>query len=178
MSVKLIDRRWLLCSSLLLAGALSGCTSDMDDLNKYVAGVKARKSTQIEPIPQMKAYEPVPYVVEGRRDPFIAALPDRNGGGDVPASAVRPDLARNKEPLEEFPLDALRLSGVIRFNGRIYAMVKAPDGVIHRVTVGDHLGQNYGTINKVSEAEVNLTEIIPDGFGGYIERPASLAANE
>jgi len=177
MTTRPINRLWL-GGALLTAAALAGCTPDMDDLNKYVASVKARKSTQIEPIPQMKAYEPVPYVVEGRRDPFVAALPDRSSDVNAAASAVRPDLARNKEPLEEFPLDALRLSGVIRFNGRIYAMVKAPDGVIHRVTVGDHLGQNYGTINKVSEAEVNLTEIIPDGFGGYIERPASLAANE
>jgi type IV pilus assembly protein PilP len=57
-------------------------------------------------------------------------------------------------------------------------MVKAPDGVVHRVAVGDHLGQNFGTINKIEPSEIDLTEIVPDGFGGWIERPATLALAE
>lgn len=164
---------------LIATAALAACSHDMDDLQHYADEVKARKTTQIEPIPQMKQYEAVPYVADERRDPFVAALPERSGGaGAAASSAIRPDLARNKEPLEEYPLDALRLVGIVTFNSRIYAMVKAPDGVIHRVTNGDHLGQNYGKITKVTEAEVSLSEIIPDGFGGFIERPAALAANE
>jgi type IV pilus assembly protein PilP len=89
---------------------------------------------------------------------------------------VRPDLNRSKEPLEEYPLDGLKLVGAVTYKGREYAMVKAPDGVIHRVTIGDHMGQNYGKITKVSEAAVSLSEIIPDGFGGFAERPSTLAA--
>lgn len=159
---------------------LSGCGRDMADLETWVAEVKARKSRAIDPIPQMKQYEAYAYVVENRRDPFVVSQGSERtplAGGDS-ATAIRPDLNRSKEPLEEFPLDALRLVGVVSFNARTYALVKAPDAVIHRVTVGDHLGQNYGRIGRVSEAEVTLTEIIPDGFGGYIQRPASLAASE
>ena len=157
---------------------LAACSNGQEDLQRYVDEVKARKSTQVEPIPQMKQYEAYAYVADDRRDPFMPTLAQRNRGTGSDASAVRPDLNRNKEALEEFPLDALRLVGEVAFNGRLYAMVKAPDGVIHRVTLGDHLGQNYGRITKVTEAEVSLTEIIPDGFGGFIERPASLAAAE
>jgi len=167
---------------LALAGTallLSGCGRGMGDLETWVAEVKARKSRAIDPIPQMKQYEAYAYVGENRRDPFVASQGEsRPAEGTESASAIRPDLNRSKEPLEEFPIDALRLVGIVSFNARTYALVKAPDAVIHRVTVGDHLGQNYGRISKVSEAEVNLTEIIPDGFGGYIERAAALAASE
>jgi type IV pilus assembly protein PilP len=63
---------------------------------------------------------------------------------------------------------------VVNYEGKQYAMVKAPDSVIHRVTVGDHLGQNYGKITKISESETDLVEIVADGFGGFTERPATL----
>ncbi|GAC1628088.1 MAG: type 4a pilus biogenesis lipoprotein PilP [Nevskia sp.] len=160
-----------------LSLALAACSGGNDDLQRYVAEVKARKTTQIEPIPQMKQYEAYAYVADDRRDPFVATLA-QHGRGEAADGTIRPDLNRNKEPLEEFPIDALRLVGVVTFNNRIYAMIKAPDGVIHRVTLGDHLGQNYGRITKVAEAEVTLSEIIPDGFGAFIERPATLAAAE
>ncbi|MBV8062889.1 MAG: pilus assembly protein PilP, partial [Nevskia sp.] len=57
-------------------------------------------------------------------------------------------------------------------------MIKAPDGVIHRVSVGNYMGQNFGKITKISESEVDLDEIVPDGFGGFKEQPASLAAEQ
>ena len=162
---------------VLACTVLSACSHSMSDLEIWVAEVKARKSRQIDPIPQMKQYEAYAYIGEDRRDPFISA-PDTQQRADGGDASLRPDLNRNKEPLEEFPIDALRLVGVVTFNAKIYALVKAPDAVIHRVTIGNHMGQNYGRINSVSEAEVALTEIIPDGFGGFIERPAALAATE
>lgn len=160
-------------AGLLLALLLAGCGPDMSDLRQYVDEVKARKTAQIEPIPQMKQYEAFAYQEGGRRDPFMPTLPERErsatGSGPVP------DLNRNKEPLEEFPIDSLRMVGRVNYEGRTYAMVKAPDNVIHRVTIGDHLGQNYGKITAISETEIKLAEIIPDGFGGFVERPATLA---
>ncbi len=164
--------------AVLASMLLSACGNDMSDLEVWVAEVKARKTTQIDPIPQMKQYEAYAYVGDNRRDPFVTSPDTQQRPEAVDGSALRPDLNRNKEPLEEFPIDALRLVGVVTFGAKTYAMVKAPDAVIHRVTIGDHLGQNYGRINKVTEAEVSLTEIIPDGFGGFIERPAALAAAE
>lgn len=169
------------CTLLAMLGAallLTGCSRDMGELESWVAEVKARKSRQIDPIPQMKPYEAYAYSSENRRDPFVASPGELRPNDAGELSALRPDLNRSREPLEEFPIDALRLVGVVTFNARTYAMVRAPDSVIHRVTIGDHMGQNYGRINKVSEAEVSLTEIIPDGFGGYLERPAALAATE
>lgn len=165
-----MSARLLRCLLLVGVAALGACSSD-DDLQQYIAQVKARKSSKIEPIPQMKQYEAFTYVAGDRREPFTPSVPSNSGG-------IRPDMNRNREPLEEFPLDALKMVGVIDYNKTQYAMVKAPDGVIHRVTVGNYMGQNFGKITKISESEVDLDEIVPDGFGGFKEQPATLAADQ
>lgn len=167
---------------LLIAAALAlaGCEQDMDDLIAYAEEVKGRTSKNIEPIPQPKPYEPHTYEPRDRRDPFLPILQSRDAalaaaGG---AGSIQPDLTRPKEPLEEFPLDALRMVGTITMQQRVYALIRAPDAVVHRVSVGDHLGQNYGKITGISETEVVLMEIIPDGLGGWSRRQASVALTQ
>lgn len=158
--------------------ALAGCGQDMSDLEEYAMEVKSRTSRNIEPIPQPQPYEPFVYEAGGRRDPFLPLLQGREealAGSGGQGGAIRPDLNRPKEPLEEFPLDSLRMVGTITMNKRAYALIKAPDAVVHRVSVGDHLGQNYGKITGISETEVVLMEIISDGFGGFVQRPATVA---
>lgn len=164
-------------SVVITAAVLGACSGDMSDLEAKVAEVKSHKSTAIEPIPQVKQFDAFTYDPAGRRDPFAPVEPQKNTQG-FSDSSLKPDLNRNKEPLEEFPLDALRMVGTITANGRTFAMVKAPDGVVHRVSANDHMGQNYGRITAVSESEVSLSELIPDGFGGWMQRPASLALAE
>lgn len=164
------------CSLLSLAALLlTACGSGMEDLEQRVAEVKGRKSQQIEPIPQIKQFEAFDYEPGTRRDPFQRSEPEP---GASAASGPRPDLNRTREPLEEYPLDALRMQGIIETPKVVYALVKAPDGVIHRVAVGNHLGQNYGQIRAIAESEITLAEIVPDGFGGWISRPATLALAE
>lgn len=160
---------------LALTLAVSSCGGDSDDLRSYIEEVKARKTTNIEPIPQIKPHEPFLYMDAGRRDPFANAPTQKAVGG---ALSSLMDPRRNREPLEEFPLDALRLVGTLTIGGQQFALVKDPTGVVHRVTIGNYLGQNYGKITQIAETEVALREIVPDGFGGYIERKAMVAAGE
>ena len=167
-------RRLLAAAAIL---TLAGCSSGMADLEQKVNDIKKQKSTAIEPIPQIKQYEAFAYDAAGRRDPFAPVEPKRSSAG-FDSNGLRPDLNRNKEPLEEFTLDSLRMVGVIEAGGKSFAMIKAPDKVIHRVTLKDHMGQNYGEIVKVSESEVSLMEIVPDGFGGWMQRPAALALSQ
>lgn len=157
---------------LPLAVAVSGCGGDLDDLRVYIEEVKARKTTNIEPIPQIKPHEAFLYVDAGRRDPFANAPTQKAVSGALGALM---DPRRNREPLEEFPLDSLRLVGTLTISGTQFALVRDPTGVVHRVTIGNYLGQNYGKITQINETEVALREIIPDGFGGYIERKAMVA---
>ena len=156
---------------------LAACGQDMGDLDDYAREVKSRTTKNIEPVPQPKPYEPFVYEAAERRDPFVPLLQSRDealaaAGG---AGAVRPDVDRPKEPLEEFPLDSLRMVGTITMQKRAFALIKAPDAIVHRVSVGDHLGQNFGKITGISETEISLVEIIPDGFGGWTNRPATVA---
>lgn len=166
---------------LLLAAAslLVGCGQDMDDLEDYAREVKARKSRAIDPFPQPKAYEPFLYDPGERRDPFLPLLAARDAAALASASAgtggIKPDLNRPREPLEEFPLDSVRMVGTITQKKQAFALIKAPDNVVHRVTVGDHIGQNFGKITAISETEVVLMEIIPDGLGAWMQRPATVA---
>ncbi|HUR40334.1 MAG TPA: pilus assembly protein PilP [Verrucomicrobiae bacterium] len=157
---------------------LAGCGRDMSDLEDYAREVKARTSRQIEPIPQIKNFEPYVYEAGERRDPFLPLLASRDAAAAAAGSGgngLKPDTDRPKEPLEEFPIDALRMVGTITMQQRGYALIKAPDAVVHRVSVGDHLGQNYGKITGISETEVTVMEIILDGFGGWMQRPATIA---
>jgi type IV pilus assembly protein PilP len=52
--------------------------------------------------------------------------------------------------------------------------MRASDGVIHRVQIGDYMGQNDGQILAISENELTLKEIVPDGRGAYVERESFL----
>jgi len=168
-------KRILLTAALVLS--ITACGSDMSDLQQYVAEVKSRKSKAIDPLPQPKQFESFTYDPGERRDPFVE-LRNEQAPAAVMSSGPKPDLNRNREALEEFPLDALRMVGTITApNGR-FALVRAPDGVIHRVTRKNHMGQNYGEVVAISETEISLLELVPDGFGGWTQRPASLTLAE
>lgn len=163
---------------LLLCGlaTVAGCGPRTTDLDRYIADVKARKSRDIEPIPQVKPYQPYEYTMADRRDPFVLGEPAAAPRGN--ANGPRPNLQRNREPLEEYPIDALRMMGIISTPQATYALVKAPDAVIHRVGLHEHLGQNYGEVVAINESEITLLELVPDGFGGWTQRRASLALSQ
>lgn len=159
---------------LPLCALLVACSPDLSDLQTYVAEINARKTVRIEPIPQPKTFEAFTYVANDRRDPF--SPPDvAAANSDLSKS---PDLKRAREPLEAFPLDALRMVGMIRARDTNYVLLSAPDGVVYRAQVGNYLGQNYGRITSISQTEMNLVELLPDGFGGWFEHSASLSPTD
>jgi type IV pilus assembly protein PilP len=162
--------------ALGLAGlALGGCGRDMADLDAYVAEVKARPGGKIEPLPEIKTYETFTYEPGGARSPFVASLPDARA---AEAGGVRPDQSRRREYLESFPLDTLDMVGTLNLGGSLYGLVQTNDKLIHRVTVGNYLGQNDGRIVAITDSDIQLIEIIPDGLGGYTERAASISLGE
>jgi type IV pilus assembly protein PilP len=153
---------------------LSGCSSDMDKLQAQVAEIKSRPGERIEPLPQIKAYESFTYNAASMRSPFVPSAPARN---DV-ASAVRPDSKRTRGFLEQFPLDTMQMVGTLQLQGSNYGLVQGKDGLVHRVLPGSFMGQNDGRVVSITPTRISIIEIVPDGLGGYIERPAALALNE
>jgi len=159
--------------SLIAGPVLTGCSQSVDDLYAYIDQAKSAYVGSVKPIPQFKPYESFTYSATELRDPFEAAidLEDEAETDDL----LSPDKSRPKQPLEAFPLDTLRMVGVLEQGDNLWGLIEDPKQVVHRVKVGDYLGQNEGAITGISEGEIFLVEIIPDGVGGYIERDASIA---
>ena len=167
---------WILSRAAALLGmvALSACVKGTRDLEQEVARVKAQKGAPVDPLPPMKNYEPYPYTAYSMRDPFAPFVGDDGAGGE----GVTPDSNRVKEALEAFPLDALDMVGTMGSDSTMVALVKDPDGVVHRVNVDNYLGQSEGRITAIYEDRIDLVELIPNGTGGWMERPASIALDE
>jgi len=172
--------------SLLLAAAvtaLAGCSSDpTTDLADYANQVKNQQRSDIEPLPEFKPYESFIYAATDLRDPFTEPAFSHQqaavASNKPVSSGIKPDFERPTEPLEEFPLDSLRMVGTMEQHEDNWALINDTDGTIHRVQPGNYAGQNHGKITRVTEFEVELTEIVPDGIGGWIERQASIAISE
>jgi type IV pilus assembly protein PilP len=157
-------------AALFCCVLLAGCSSGQSDLRNWIAQVKQRPGGRIEPLPEVKPYESFAYGAGALRSPFQPQGPNDNA-----TSAVRPDRHRNREFLEQFPLDTLKMVGTLKIGDRFFGLVQSKDGLVHKVQPGNYVGQNDGKITSITPSKISIVEIIPDGLGGYIERPASLA---
>ena len=68
--------------------------------------------------------------------------------------------------------------GTLERDGSSWALVRMSDSTIHRVKPGNFAGENHGKIVNITESEIELTEIVEDGLGGWMERQAALALSE
>ena len=161
---------------------LAACDQGINDLRNMVQQVKAQPAGRIEPIPEFQPYQNFEYTSHDLRDPFRLVdfrRPEENPE-DISNTATgpRPDSDRVREPLEDFPLDTLRLKGTVTKDGIKWGLIFAPDNTIHRIIEGNYMGQNHGRIITVTDQIVELTEIVPDGLGNYIERSSAVALIE
>lgn len=157
---------------------LSGCTGDMNDLRQYVEETKSKYQGSVEPLPQFQPYQSHTYSVSSYRAPFDKPATAQEQEVATTNNGPTPDVQRRKEPLEFFPLDALLMVGTLEQKGEVWGLVKDPEGTIHRVQPGNHMGQNFGEIISIGEDSIDLMEIIPDGLGAWIERKASLTLGQ
>jgi len=161
---------YLVLASVLLAGC---GTDEFQDLRDFVKNAGADMRGKIPPPPEVKLYEPFAYNNEANLpDPFKLRKPEARSTGN--RGANEPDLDRPKEALEEFPLENLTMVGYLQQHKVSYAIVRAPDGKLHRVKVGNYLGMNFGLIQEVSDTEVKVKEMVQDSTGDWTERISSL----
>jgi len=168
---------WRRIAVAALAIGLGACGGNMDDLRAYIDEVKARPGGIIAPLPQVVPAPSFAYEAGERRSPFLPETPQARATSD-PNAIQGPDPTRPREFLEQFPLDTLRMVGTLVARGDSFGLVQTSDGLIYRVTVGHHLGQNYGRVITISDSEIELVEIISDGIGGYLERPAAIGLSD
>jgi type IV pilus assembly protein PilP len=158
-----------------LAGLLAaGCSGGRSDLQKWIADIKKRPGGRVQALPEVVPYETFIYGAGNLRSPFQPM-----GAGVVSGNAaLRPNERRNREFLEGFSLDTLKMVGTFKVGSNFYGLVQSRDGLVSKVQPGNYLGQNDGKVTGVSSSRISLVEIIPDGLGGYVERPASLALTD
>lgn len=173
--------------SLIFSSNLIGCSEpDYADLNKYIAEVKAKPKSAIEPLPEIKVVEPFLFNGANLRDPFKAAIEtaETDLADKLVGSGIKPDPLHQKEDLEQYPLDALRMVGTMNIGSQLWGLIKvnATDGVVkdnglgtvHRVKVGNYMGLNYGKILRIAPDKIELMEIVPDKPGTWREQEQSL----
>ncbi len=173
------------CLLLTLPLLLVACAKGTGDLRQWVNEEKAKRGQPIEALPVLRTFETFVYesqeFVDGamrdRRDPFRPRA-DESEEAEAADASLRPDPTRRRELLESYSLDALAMVGTLGEGAGKRALVRAPDNVIHRVVVGNYLGQNYGRIVSIADNEIKLIETVPDGAGAWMEKPASMALRE
>jgi len=175
--MKLRHLRTNLICVIVIAAASAACSNGGDDLDVYIDEVKLRPGGRIEPLPTIRPAPSYAYVAADRRSPFMPDLPQQRVGAD-PNGVNAPDPNRPREFLEQFPLDSFRMVGSLELNQIKSGLIQATDGLVHRVTVGNHIGQNYGRVTSISDSEIQLMETVPNGLGGYVERPASIGLSD
>lgn len=146
------------CIVAVLA-VLGACSSNEDDLERYIYKTKLKKARSIEPLPKFSKPETFKYpenVV--RRNPFKRIL---KKGRNVDNNA--PDQNRPKMPLEQFPLDQLKFVGTLKDGATEWGLVADPNGRIVRVKPGDYMGENYGRIIRITAISLTLEESVKLG---------------
>ncbi len=171
---------------VVLLGVLSGCGQpELQDLQSFVAKTKeAIPAAKLAPPPEVKTYQPFIYTAsKGIKDPFLPSAFTQAPTviieqPEVLDTGVRPDPNRIREELEKYSLASLKMLGTLRMqDGNLWALVKAPDGVVHRVKTGNYLGSDHGRITAITEQRIQLIEIVNDS-NHWIERDAFLSLAE
>jgi type IV pilus assembly protein PilP len=161
---------WLsIVSVALLAGCGAQSHQDLRNwMNEQGKGVRG----QLDPLPQIKPYEPFAYNDFDLPDPFKPRKIEPVKGEST--SKLAPDLNRRREPLEAYPLESLSMVGTLEKGKALYALVKTPERDIYQVRQGNHMGQNFGVIVGISDTEIKLKELMQDGAGDWSERSSTL----
>jgi type IV pilus assembly protein PilP len=168
---------------LPVALALGACSlGAQDELQQWMAEQKNQTHAKVPPLAEPKQFKPETYGQVTAVDPFsnqklTMALKKDSSQASSNSALITPELARRKEPLEDFPLDTMVMVGRIERAGKPVALVTVGK-LLYQVRPGDHLGQNYGRVTKISDTEVSLREIVQDGSGEWIERTAALQLQE
>ncbi|KAF3998731.1 pilus assembly protein PilP [Glaciimonas immobilis] len=172
--------RWVRPSIIvLLAATLSGCGDNgVQEVKEWMADVKAHTHAFIPKLTAPKKF--IPFVYDGNIgvDPFnpnkllvvLAKL-------QASSTGLKPNFDRRREALENYPLDTVRMVGILQKVGLSYALLQI-DKTVFPVKVGNYVGQNFGMVTHISETEINIKEIVQDASGEWVERQAKLALQE
>ena len=154
-----------------VALVLAGCGGEShQDLREWMREQGKGAQGKLEPLPQIRPYEPFAYNAFDLPDPFKPRKIEPAKGND----RLAPDLARRREPLESYPLESLTMVGTLAKDKNVYALVRTPDKDIYQVRAGNFMGQNFGVVTGITDTEIKLKELVQDSAGDWTERTSTL----
>ena len=167
-------------AAITVSSLLAGCgDGGLQELKQWMDEVRRQTPVSVQKLSEPKKFIPFAYSGKNEPDPyspaklsiaFAKAQADTGGG-------LKPDLERRKEPLENYPLDSVKMVGTLQKPGLSYALLQV-DKAIFQVKVGNYIGQNFGMVTRITDTEVELKEIVRDAAGEWVERPAKLELQE
>ena len=157
---------------VLLLAACGG--ESYQDLRAWMQEQGKGVKGKLDPLPQVKPYEPFTYNAFDLADPFKPRKIEPVKG----SSKLAPDLNRRKEPLEAYPLESLTMVGTLQRGKSTYALVRTTDKDVYQVHIGNYMGQNFGVIVGIDDADIKLKELVQDGSGDWTERTSTLQLAE
>jgi type IV pilus assembly protein PilP len=161
----------LACAAAMLAACSSG---EQEDIRAWMDEQARGMRGSVKALPEIKPFPVVEYVGSAADDPFS------KGRMEVEkrvASSLRPNLERRKEPLEAYPLESLRMVGVLSQGKSNRALVLAGKN-LHQIKVGNYMGQNFGVVTSIGESAMTLKELVEDVQGDWVERISTLTLQE
>ena len=170
-------RTLIVLTGVALLAACGG--EEQGELKQELAAMTKDMRGRVDPLPQVRSYEPVPYKGESMLDPFVPGriVVSQAAGGGGGGGGVQPDLNRPKEPLEAFPLEALQMVGTLSQNKDTYALVRAGSNLF-RVKKGNYMGPNFGVITGIDDGQISLKEVVQDSGGDWVERSTTVQMQE
>lgn len=172
--MRFFNDRGIFCILLLMLG---GCSSGnkFEDLNKFIADVENKPKGKIQPLPPFEPYQAFTYGAKNLRSPFVPPIEiTKPPTKDPNKPTVKPPANHKKQFLERYNLATLNMVGTLSKEDSTWALIKDLDGGIHRVKVGDYMGTNFGQVESIKDDQLDLTEIVGDGQGGWQKRPRTL----
>lgn len=167
----------LICVAVF--AGLAGCSAgnDFQDLQAYMDEVRARPKGSIEPLPTFQPYEAFTYSAAALRSPFQPPIRIDLAQRQKGSKDIKPDESRVRQFLEGFNIEMFEMVGTLSNNTGMYGLVSGAGGV-HRLKIGEYLGRNHGRVVNINESAIEVVEIVPDGEGGWLERPRTLTLKE
>ena len=154
----------LLCPLLLL-----GCAAEEhQDLREWMREEAKEMKGRVSPLPEITAFPVVAYETETLTSPFAA-------GKIVTLEAVAlkstPDRVRPQQPLEIFPIEDLKVAGIIMAGQVPYALIQTPPpNKPKHVRVGEYMGRSFGKITAITKDSVTVLETVKDVNGAWVEQ--------
>lgn len=161
----------VLCSLLLVA-----CTGEDEDIRAWMAQQEQGMQGRVEPLPDIQSFPTVSYAAGLELDPFASSRiePESRAMSEVTGG---PDLDRQREPLEAYPLESMNMVGVLMQDDVSEALISV-GGVLHQVRTGNYLGQDHGVVTEIAQGSVTLKELVEDINGDWVERTSQLLLQE